>query len=111
MRGKSKKPHAAVNIKCPWCKKKMDVVVHKDTVTPAVPAETELRAVVRKDGQKTMFPEDDKDRAKGKGRKVKTRKAVKGRAPKKKKGVKHLKRKGGKKPAKKGGKKKGAKKK
>lgn len=108
MRGKSKKPHAAVNIKCAWCKKKMHVVVHKDTVTAAVPAETELRTVVKKDGQKTMFPEDDKDTAKGRGKKVTTRKAVRGRAPKKKKGVTHLKRKGGKKkPAKKkGGKKK-----
>ena len=79
--GKGKKPHAAVNIKCPWCTKKIDVEIHKDTVEPAVPAETKIRTVVKKDGQTTLFEMPSK---KPKGKTVKTRKAVKGKATKKK---------------------------
>ena len=80
---KAKRPQ---NIKCPWCKKKIDVEVYRDVVEPAVPAEIEIRTVVKKDGQKTMFPEDDKPKGKGKGKKTTVKKGgVKGRAPKKKK--------------------------
>ena len=86
-KAKAKKPQNEIHIKCPWggCGKKIDVEVYRDIVTPSKPAETKIRVVVKKDGQKTLFDEPSKG---SKGTRVKTRKAVKGKAPKKKKGSK-----------------------
>jgi len=81
---KAKRPQHECNIKCPWCKRKIDVEVYRDVIEPSVPAEIEIRTVVKKDGQTTLFPDDDK----GGGKKVTARKSTKARTPKKNKGAK-----------------------
>jgi len=41
-------------IKCPYCSKRIHIKAEKETITPAVPAETELNITVEKDTQTTL---------------------------------------------------------
>ena len=55
---------------CPHCNKACCGTVVRQTITPAVPAETELVAVVKKDDQKKLDLGGDED---GKGTAVRVR--------------------------------------
>jgi hypothetical protein len=59
--GRPKKAQVDINIACPHCQKRMNVQVFRDIVTPAVPAEVELRPIVTPDNQEVFDFEETKN--------------------------------------------------
>jgi len=55
-KGRKPKPFFDGKVKCAWCNKLNAVKATKKTITPAVPAETEIEVTVEKQQDLKEFP-------------------------------------------------------
>jgi len=79
---KDPKPHAQVDIKCPCCKKEIEVTVFKNRTTASVKHEYEITGKARSVKERTLFEMGQKA-----GTSVSTKRTTKKKTDKKKTGA------------------------